>query len=153
MTTTTREERTGESLMDPADFAAVVARIQDIHDVAKYDARIALDQAIATVMTAAAVSEVRRENLWVSVPVDQAWQTWRADPLLYSKIAVAAGAYVDRVQMIDAADPGQVIRTAEVIEDEGFALHREAWYGRAGANAIALVKSRLMTPAPVRREV
>jgi hypothetical protein len=147
MIATTREERTGRDLMDRRDFATIVKKISDTYDVAPYDASIALDQAIAFVMTVAAVSTFRRENLWVSVPVDNAWRTWLTNPLQYSKIAPIAGGYVDRILMMDPADPGQLIRTAEVIQEQRFATHREAWYGQAGASAIGIVKARLVTPA------
>jgi len=147
MITATREERTGRSLMDPADFADTVSKICGIYDTAEHDAETFLDQAIALVMTAAAASTARRENLWVSVPVDQAWQVWRSDPLLYSKLAVVAGVYVDRIPMIDPAEPGQLVRTSEVIQEHGFMIDRYAWHGRPGAGAVALVKSHLLSPA------
>lgn len=147
MITATREERTGRDLMDPHDFATIVTKIGDTYRVAPYDASIALDQAIATVMTVVAVSVVRRENLWLSVPVDHALQVWRTNPLQYGNFATIAGAYVDRVPMMDPAGPDRLIRTAEVIQEQGFMLHREAWHGQPGARAIALVATRLVAPA------
>lgn len=148
MIVSSRQERTGRDLMDPHDFATIVQKISHDYGVAVYDASIALDQAIAFVVTVAAISKVRRENLWLSAPVDNAWRTWRTNPLQYSKIAPVAGAYVDRIPMPTAADPAQILRTVEVIEAQSFAVAREAWRGQPGAHSIGLVKARLVTSVP-----
>jgi hypothetical protein len=139
-----REERTGEDLMDPRDFRIIVEKIQTKWRVPVRDASIALDQAIAFVVMVAQRFEVAAERIWPSQLVDDAWRVWLENPLQYSKIAPDAGAHVHRIQRHDRATPGDVLRSAELIEDAGFALHREAWHGQAGARSIGVVRARLL---------
>ena len=142
-----REERTGRGMMDPHDWAVTVTKIHETCGVPLNDAAIALDQAVAFVVAVAKRFEVAVEHIWPSEPVDQAWQVWRANPLQYSKIAPAAEAYVDRVAMTRAASVQDVIRTAELVQDAGFALYREVWHGQPGASSIGVVKARLLKQA------
>jgi hypothetical protein len=138
-----REERIGRDLIDPREWAVIVGKICETHEVSWDDAETALDQAAAFVVTVAERFEVIVEKICPSRPVDQAWQVWRANPLQYSKIAHVVGAHVDRLPTPHPASPREVIHTAELIQNAGFALHREAWYGQAGASSLGLVKARL----------
>ena len=149
MTAATCEERTGRALMDPHDFATTVRKISLDNGVSVYHASIALDQAIAFVVTVAAVSLVRRENLRLSEPVDAAWRAWLSNPLLYAKIEPLAGAYVDRIPMMDPAQPEHLARTAQVIEAERFKVYPDAWHKQRGAYSIGLVPDRLAPERPV----
>jgi hypothetical protein len=147
MITATREQRTGRALMTPHDFAVITTKISQGYGVSVYDASIALDQAIAFVMTVAALDGPGKPKFWPSIPVDNAWRTWLAHQPQYRQVANIAGAYVDRHPMIDPAQPDSVIHTAEAVDAQGWVLHREAWYGQGGARSIGFVTSRLMTPA------
>lgn len=143
-----REERTGRDLIDPRDWAIIVGKICETYQLFSLDdAETALDQAAAFAMTVAKRFEVIVDKICPSAPVDQAWQVWRESPLQYSKLVHVAGAHVDRLPMTRPASPREVIHTAELIQNAGFALQREAWYGQAGGSSLGIVKARL----PMRR--
>ncbi|MEU5259038.1 hypothetical protein [Amycolatopsis sp. NPDC021455] len=142
-----REERTGRALMNPTDFALITTKISHDYGVSVYDASIALDQAIAFVMTVAALDGPGKPKFWPSIPVDNAWRVWLAHQPQYGHVAGIAGAHVDRYAMVDPARPDSVIRSAEAVAGQGWVLHREAWYDQGGARSIGFVTSRLMTPA------
>lgn len=140
-----REERTGRDLMDPHDWAVTVAKIHEECEVPLDDAATALDQAVAYVVTVAKRFEMGAvEKIWPSARVEEAWNVWRQNPLQYSKIAPDAGGYVDQIPMPRPATSLEVIRTAELIQDAGFALYRDAWYGQLGGSSIGVVKARLL---------
>lgn len=140
-----REERTGRDLMDPHDWAVTVVKINEECGVSLDDAATALDQAVAYVVTVAKRFEMGAlERIWTSAPVEAAWNVWRRNPLQYSKIAPDAGGYVDQIRMSRPATALEVVRAAELIQDTGFALYRDAWHGQPGGSSIGVVKARLL---------
>lgn len=139
-----REERTGRDLMDPHDWAVTVAKIHEECRVPLDDAATALDQAVAYVVTVGKQFAVSPAKIWPSAPVEAAWNVWRKNPLQYSKIAPDADGHVDQIPMPRPATSLEIIRTTELIQNEGFAVYRDAWHGQPGGSSIGLVKSRLL---------
>ena len=144
--TAVRELRTGRSLIDPRDFDVIATKISERYRV-PWDVAVSwLDQAIAFVAMIVDQPEDVMVKFWPSLPVDRAWRVWQENALQFAHHCNHLGAYVDRQRMVDAAAPDEVIRSAEAIEEAGYEMLRDLWYGQKGAKGIGFVKIRMGLP-------